>query len=436
MTWDRLERHAGAIGARPNLNFGDRGPGVKLLQKILKVPQTSVFDQATRKAVDVFQRKQGWNPSGVGKDTWKALDALALEGVTIEAELETGDGSETGTIDINLDPDPRRSSLYIDKRVEAVGWGLYVGTLSGEPGSFLVWCHGLTDPILLPFRLTRFEKDPRTPIGKDGHGDAVYGSREEAMKAVSDPEREVAFFPTVGGMLAPTIFTPNTTPRLMATAEAAFDETIAEVQAELTLTVLQIVTRGMATVVLRALTRVGVGRGGPLKPKTGAGNQPSASSNRISVGQAMKMEAEFRAEIRTTRNKLVSIPGSTKEAQGGVGPVLSGCLDKRTGEIFYSVNQGKVPMSMHPLLKARYEGYLAGSGGVTPPRAGVPGAHSEVGALNKALWARDPAGKMTTLPEGEFTMHNASLYRNKPEGVPPMCTNCSGIIPPQVKFLE
>lgn len=160
-----------------------------------------------------------------------------------------------------------------------------------------------------------------------------------------------------------------------------------------------------------------------------------ARRNRISVGQAMKMEADFRVEIRRTRDKLVTIPGSTKEAQGGVGPVLSGCLDKRSGEIFYSVNQGKVPTKMHPLLKNRYEAYLAGSGGITPLKAGVPGAHSEVGALNKALWARDPRGRMTVLPEGEFAMHNAALYRNRPEGVPPMCTNCSGIIPTQIKFL-
>ncbi len=147
----------------------------------------------------------------------------------------------------------------------------------------------------------------------------------------------------------------------------------------------------------------------------------------------LKTEQEFRKAIRELRDKLVTLP--TKESRGGTGPVLSGCLDSTTGGIFYGVNQGKVPTKLHPLLKARYEAYLAKAGGATPPRAGVPGAHSEVGALNKALWARDPEGKLKALKEGEFVMHNAQLYRNRPEGVPPKCDNCEGIIPKEVKFL-
>jgi peptidoglycan hydrolase-like protein with peptidoglycan-binding domain len=74
MTWDRLDNHAGTPGNRPNLNTGDRGPGVRLMQHILGVPETSVFDVATRSAVDAFQKKQGWTPGGVGPMTWAELD--------------------------------------------------------------------------------------------------------------------------------------------------------------------------------------------------------------------------------------------------------------------------------------------------------------------------------------------------------------------------
>jgi peptidoglycan hydrolase-like protein with peptidoglycan-binding domain len=74
MTWDRLDNHAGTPGNRPNLNAGDRGPGVRLMQHILGVPETSVFDAATRSAVDAFQKKQGWTPGGVGPMTWAELD--------------------------------------------------------------------------------------------------------------------------------------------------------------------------------------------------------------------------------------------------------------------------------------------------------------------------------------------------------------------------
>jgi peptidoglycan hydrolase-like protein with peptidoglycan-binding domain len=73
-TWDRIDNHAGEPGRRPNLVEGDRGPGVALLQRLLGVAETGYFGPATRKAVDAFQRAQGWEPSGVGPMTWEALD--------------------------------------------------------------------------------------------------------------------------------------------------------------------------------------------------------------------------------------------------------------------------------------------------------------------------------------------------------------------------
>jgi hypothetical protein len=76
MTWDRLDNHEGSPGNRPNLRLGYRGPGVRLLQKILGVSETGYFGQATLAAVTAFQKLQGWAPSGVGPDTWKALDVV------------------------------------------------------------------------------------------------------------------------------------------------------------------------------------------------------------------------------------------------------------------------------------------------------------------------------------------------------------------------
>jgi hypothetical protein len=74
MTWAALDGHEGAPGRRPNLNLGDRGPGVRLLQRALGVPETALFDPATRVAADEFQRRQGWAPSGVGPMTWAELE--------------------------------------------------------------------------------------------------------------------------------------------------------------------------------------------------------------------------------------------------------------------------------------------------------------------------------------------------------------------------
>jgi peptidoglycan hydrolase-like protein with peptidoglycan-binding domain len=74
MTWERIDSHAGEPGRRPNLVEGDRGPGVALLQRLLGLTETGYFGAAPRKAVDAFQRGQGWEPSGVGPMSWAALD--------------------------------------------------------------------------------------------------------------------------------------------------------------------------------------------------------------------------------------------------------------------------------------------------------------------------------------------------------------------------
>lgn len=76
MTWAALDTHPGAPGHRPNLVEGDRGPGVRALQRMLGVTETGSFGPATRTAVDAFQRSQGWKPSGVGPMTWAALDKV------------------------------------------------------------------------------------------------------------------------------------------------------------------------------------------------------------------------------------------------------------------------------------------------------------------------------------------------------------------------
>jgi peptidoglycan hydrolase-like protein with peptidoglycan-binding domain len=79
MTWAAVDNHAGAPRRRPNLVEGDRGPGVRLLQRMLVVQETGFFGGSTRKAVDALQRAQGWKPSGVGPMTWAALDKVTAD---------------------------------------------------------------------------------------------------------------------------------------------------------------------------------------------------------------------------------------------------------------------------------------------------------------------------------------------------------------------
>ena len=87
MTWERIDNHEGKPGNRPNLDDGYRGPGVALMQKALGVQQTGYFGKVTRAAVNVFQRKQGWKPGGVGPMTWALLEH-ELNRLTVAQEME------------------------------------------------------------------------------------------------------------------------------------------------------------------------------------------------------------------------------------------------------------------------------------------------------------------------------------------------------------
>ncbi|WP_158502193.1 YwqJ-related putative deaminase [Vitiosangium sp. GDMCC 1.1324] len=120
------------------------------------------------------------------------------------------------------------------------------------------------------------------------------------------------------------------------------------------------------------------------------------------------------------------------------GPVLTGVLDTRTGRTFFGLNQEEPLLNLHPLLKKRLADYLEKTGGVTPPRAGKPGSHSEIVALNRALFEREAALGRPVQPQelSEFVLHNRTLKGpRKIEGVPPPCPNCEAIVPPEVKVL-
>jgi hypothetical protein len=131
--------------------------------------------------------------------------------------------------------------------------------------------------------------------------------------------------------------------------------------------------------------------------------------------------------------------GASKKSRG---PVLSGVTDPLTGKTYFGQNftlreRSNVIFSefnqqLHPLLKERLKIYEqkkdAGVIRVEDPlsleKAGLPGSHSEIRALDEALKARETyTGK--PISEGDlssFLLHNRSL--NDAAGVPPRCVNC------------
>ena len=79
--------------------------------------------------------------------------------------------------------------------------------------------------------------------------------------------------------------------------------------------------------------------------------------------------------------------------------VLAGIEDRVTGQRFFGRSGQDVADPLHPALKPEYEPWK-GLIDEDPNYAklGPAGAHGEVNALNRALWARDPTGTVLTQP--------------------------------------
>lgn len=82
-----------------------------------------------------------------------------------------------------------------------------------------------------------------------------------------------------------------------------------------------------------------------------------------------------------------------------------------------------IPEPLHPILDARLRLYLQESGGNLNPVWGVPGSHSEIGVLNKALLQRDALGLSIGSLE-DFALYNVSLWSNRLDVPVPRCGNC------------
>ncbi len=112
------------------------------------------------------------------------------------------------------------------------------------------------------------------------------------------------------------------------------------------------------------------------------------------------------------------------------GPVASGILDLRTGAAFFAINKTGLPANLHPVLAGRVA-KLQQAGAL---HFSAPGAHSEVHALNDALWAREAAlGRIATEADlGEMMLSNMWLRSSRNGNMrvyadAPRCGNCSDI---------
>ena len=151
---------------------------------------------------------------------------------------------------------------------------------------------------------------------------------------------------------------------------------------------------------------------------------------------AAEVEAQFGKAgadlVNETQAEALRV-GATQGAKQR-GPVLSGVKDPMTGETHYGQNVKDLPDDLHPVLSERVTAHKTelangrvNASEIDLSKAGQPGTHSEIMALDKAIKAREAVtGKPVTDAElSDFMLHNRSLVpKTLGEGVPPRCANC------------
>jgi RHS repeat-associated protein len=147
---------------------------------------------------------------------------------------------------------------------------------------------------------------------------------------------------------------------------------------------------------------------------------------------AIMSPARLRAEVAFRERVARAHMSASKE--NGRGPCFSMVLDQETGQAFPGTNRPGPPENLHPLLADRV---------ANPPPGGwrnqdPPASHSEIHALNDALWARE--ARRGTQPPGSLTdtsgllidnQRSTGANRGSPMPCCPNCTHITGDIPSQ-----
>jgi hypothetical protein len=99
--------------------------------------------------------------------------------------------------------------------------------------------------------------------------------------------------------------------------------------------------------------------------------------------------------------------------------VLSGAMNTETGQIYFGQNTG-IPKPLAPELQSALDEFE----GPGAPGKGIPGAHSEINAVNQGL-LEAPGSQI-----GDYIFYSVRL-RGALQGAPiVMCPNCSEILEP------
>jgi hypothetical protein len=219
--------------------------------------------------------------------------------------------------------DPRGHSDFIDRRLEAVGFGIYLG-------GYHLYCEGLALPVFLPNDWVDLSLTNAEPVNL-----AIYPDRASAMQAVpygpqqpGQPE-PYAYFRGVGGLIFPTVVSPATAPRTHETMLAAMKQLGEEVSEELAVVALTIIGGRVLQQVYNRLVRVGqtepLPRGGTKGEKKGntKGSAPAKSPAELGkeIGTEVRsMQTGKRAAIasKVTQANLSQADAATATGEASI----------------------------------------------------------------------------------------------------------------------
>jgi hypothetical protein len=210
---------------------------------------------------------------------------------------------------VSIPVDPRTHSMYVDRRMQAVGYGIYLG-------GYLLFCEGLELPIFISESYVQLGLTNAASVNN-----VIYPDYDSARTTIPyGPWREedavpYAYFWAAGGaapVIVPTIFSPITTPRTVETMLEARRMLVEAVQRDLTAVAYGLLGGMVLQAVFSVIARVAGGRA----PR---GTQPAAAleirkkirpvNGRINVGGGH----ESGSQHATNLNPIV--PGT-----GGPGP--------------------------------------------------------------------------------------------------------------------
>jgi hypothetical protein len=129
----------------------------------------------------------------------------------MEFEFDADDPKNPGQINLRVYT-PQNDADYVDKKMSGIGYHIYLG-------GFQIIIDGMKTPIDVPYALVDLNLTSAAPVDTK-----VYDTIEQANEAVKRAPKKAggpslfAYYRGAGGaVIAPTIFSPATTPRVIAT---------------------------------------------------------------------------------------------------------------------------------------------------------------------------------------------------------------------------